>query len=127
MTEAVVNEAKMNDRVDSNMDSNIDRNGIEANKGSNGGKRVLIIEGVRDNGTKFRPSDWPERVSGMFSKFGEDHRLHYADGVKPRVVNGQRVLTVETSLQERDPDVYHTVVKFARDNNLRTREEHLLE
>lgn len=89
------------------------------------GTKVLIIEGIRNNGTKFRPSDWPERLSGMFAEFGEDHRLHYATGVSPRMLNGQKVLAVETSLQERDPVIFQTVMKFAHDNNLRTREENL--
>lgn len=96
-------------------------------EGKRQGTRVLIVEGVRDNGTTFRPSDWPERLSGMFAEFGEDHRLHYAMGVTPRVINGQRVLTVESSLQEQEPEIFQAVLKFARDNNLRTREEHLPE
>jgi hypothetical protein len=37
--------------------------------------------------------------------------------------NGQKVLAVEPSLQEQNPAVFQTVMKFAHDNNLRTREE----
>jgi hypothetical protein len=85
--------------------------------------RVLIIEGVRENGSKFRPSDWPERISSTFAVFGKDHRLHYTPGVSPRIVNGQKVLAVKPSMQERNPDVFQTIMKFARDNNLRIREE----
>ena len=86
-------------------------------------KKVLIIEGVRENGTKFRPSDWPERISSTFAGFGKDQRLRYAPGVHPRVCNGQKVLAVEPELQEQNPSVFQAVMKFARENNLRTREE----
>ena len=87
------------------------------------GRRVLIIEGIRENGSKFRPSDWPERISCTFAGFGRDQRLRYSPGVRPKVLNGQRVLVVEPALLEHNPEMFHSVMKFARDNNLRTREE----
>ena len=88
-----------------------------------GAKKVLIIEGIRENGTKFRPSDWPERISSTFAGFGKDQRLRYASGVRPRIFDGQKVLAVEADLQVQNPAVFHAVMKFARENNLRTREE----
>jgi hypothetical protein len=88
-----------------------------------GTKKVLIIEGSRENGSKFRPSDWPERISSTFAGFGKDQRLRYASGVRPRVFDGQKVLAVESDLQEQNPAVFQAVMKFARENNLRTREE----
>jgi hypothetical protein len=84
---------------------------------------LLIIEGIRENGTKFRPSDWPERISSTFAGFGKDHRLHYAPGLSPRILNGQKVLAIETAMQEKNPIIYQAVIKFARENNLRIREE----
>jgi hypothetical protein len=86
-------------------------------------KKLLIIEGIRENGTKFRPSDWPERISSTFAGFGKDQRLHYAPGVSPRVHNGQKVLAIEAALKEQNPVIYQAVIKFARENNLRIREE----
>jgi len=86
-------------------------------------KNLLIIEGIRENGTKFRPSDWPERISSAFAGFGKDHRLHYAPGLSPRIFNGQKVLAIETALQEQNPVIYQAVIKFARENDLRIREE----
>jgi hypothetical protein len=84
--------------------------------------KILIVEGIREDGTKFRPSDWPERISSIFAVFGKDQRLRYALGVQPRIFNGAKVLAVEPMLRERDPVMFETVMKFARDNNLRTRE-----
>lgn len=86
-------------------------------------KSILIIEGIRENGTRFRPSDWPERLSSTFAEFGKDQRLRYASGVCPRMFNGQKVLAVEPSLQQQNPAMFHAVMKFVNDNSLRTREE----
>lgn len=86
-------------------------------------KSLLIIEGVRENGAKFRPSDWPERLSSKFGVFGRDHRLHYDPAVYPRVLDGKKVLAVALSLQWQNPLMFKEVIKFARDNDLRIREE----
>ena len=86
-------------------------------------KKVLIIEGVCENGAKFRPSDWVERISSTFADFGKDHRLHYASVVRPRMYDGEKVLAVEPSLQDKNPIMFHIVMKFARENKLRVREE----
>ena len=86
-------------------------------------KPVLIIEGVRANGSKFRPSDWPERISSTFAVFGKDQRLRYLPGVSPRMFNGQKVLAIEPSLQWQNPTIFQAIMKFARENDLRTREE----
>lgn len=94
----------------------------DARTKASGSKSVLVIEGIRENGTKFRPSDWPERISSTFAGFGKDQRLRYAPGVQPKVMDGQKVLVIEQALQEQNPAIFQSVMKFARENNLRTRE-----
>jgi hypothetical protein len=86
-------------------------------------KSVLIIEGVRENGSKFRPSDWPERISSAIAGFGNDQRLRYSPSVRPRMVNGIKCLAVETALEQQNPSMYHHVLNFARENQLRVREQ----
>ena len=86
-------------------------------------KSLLIVESVHENGARFRPSDWPERLSSTFSVFGKDHRLHYDPAVYPRVFNGKKALAVAVSLQWQNPPIFKAVIKFARDNNLRIRDE----
>ncbi len=86
------------------------------------GTSLLIIEGVRENGAVFRPSDWSERLSSTFGEFGKDQRLHYYPGVYPRVFNGTKALALEVSLQWQNPEIFKAVIKFARDNNLRISE-----
>jgi len=79
----------------------------------------LVIESVREDGKKFRPSDWIERISANMGTFGPDHRLHYADSVKPGVVNGEKCLIVDPSLESDNPAAYQYIMSFAQSNALR--------
>jgi len=79
----------------------------------------LVIEGVREDGSRFRPSDWIERISATLATFGPDHRLRYARGVQPKVINGQKCLVVDDLLREEDPAAYEYVLAFAKANQLR--------
>ena len=42
----------------------------------------LIIQSVREDGRRFRPSDWIERLAANMGEFGADHRLHYSQAVR---------------------------------------------
>ena len=79
----------------------------------------LVIESVREDGKKFRPSDWIERISANMGTFGPDHRLHYAESVKPAVVNGEKCLIVDPSLESDNPAAYNYIMGFAQANTLR--------
>ncbi len=83
----------------------------------------LIIEGVREDGSKFRPSDWAERLSTTLAQFGADHRLHYAKGVQPIMRNGIKCLTIDIDLEADNPSAYHYIIEFSNSNNLRTHQE----
>lgn len=82
----------------------------------------IIIEGIREDGGKFRPSDWPERLSTILATFGPDHRLRYARGAQPRIIDGRKCLVVKSSLRAENPALYEFVVHFARTNRLRMHE-----
>src|SRR3569623_1690389 len=79
----------------------------------------LVIEGVSEDGSRFRPSDWIERISATLDTFGTDHRLRYARGVQPKVINGQKCLEVDNLLREEAPAAYEYVLAFAKANQLR--------
>jgi len=79
----------------------------------------LVIESVRENGQRFRPSDWIERISANMGTFGADHRLHYANSVKPAMVNGEKCLVVDQSLETENPAAFGFIMGFAKSNNLR--------
>lgn len=83
----------------------------------------LFVESVVEDGRKFRPSDWIERISTTLASFGPDHRLHYSENVKPGMVNGEKCLVVDQSLQDTNPAAYEYIMSFVKSNRLRTREE----
>jgi hypothetical protein len=82
----------------------------------------LIIEGVREDGSRFRPSDWIERISATLATFGPDHRLRYARSVQPKIINGKKCLVLDASLREENPSAYDYVLAFAKANQLRIQE-----
>ncbi len=81
-------------------------------------RETLIIEGVRDDGSRLRPGDWVERISSMVAEFGPDHRLHYSAHVHPAIVDGRKCLVVEPVLREKNPELYQYILGFARRNRL---------
>lgn len=82
----------------------------------------LIIEGIREDGSRFRPSDWIERISATLATFGPDHRLRYARHVQPTIINGQKCLVLDVSLRDENPAAYEYVLAFAKANQLRIQE-----
>jgi hypothetical protein len=79
----------------------------------------LVISGVQENGKKFRPSDWIERLSSTLASFQVDNRLRYSPGVQPCMIDGEYCLVVARQLEAVDPAAYAYVMDFARANRLR--------
>ncbi len=92
----------------------------------NAGNNQIIIEGVCQDGRKFRPSDWVERISSALASFGPDHKLRYSEHVQPCIINGARCLIVSRGLSLNDPEAFSFILQFARKNQLRIQEEHLI-
>ena len=78
-----------------------------------------VIDGVMEDGRRFRPSDWVERISTALASFGPDHRLRYAQGVRPCFIAGRKCLVVEKDLETNDPAALEYVRGFAQANGLR--------
>lgn len=83
----------------------------------------LVIESINEDGSKFRPSDWVERISTSLASFGRDHRLHYSKTAQPGVINGEKCLVVDKALYEKDPAAFEYIIGFAKANRLRVHEE----
>ena len=79
----------------------------------------LIISSVLENGKKFRPSDWIERLSSTLASFHVDHRLRYSQGVQPCMIDGEPCLVVARWLETTDRMAYDFILDFARSNQLR--------
>ncbi len=83
--------------------------------------KKIIIEGVTESGETFRPSDWAERMSG---KAGRTHhrRLVYSPMLQPTYKDGRKCVILDEALRTSNPDLYHTVLAFAKANRLKIHE-----
>ena len=82
----------------------------------------LVVESVGEDGRRFRPSDWIERISTILAKFDADHRLVYSASVRPQIISGEKCLVIDRTLQQTNPDAYEYVINFVESNRLRTHE-----
>jgi hypothetical protein len=79
----------------------------------------FVIVGVTQNGKKFRPSDWADRLCGIMSAFGADHRMTYSPYVRPGCnLKGDKTVVVDARIHDIEPLAYHFLVNFAKDNDL---------
>lgn len=77
-----------------------------------------IIKGVTEDGRKFRPSDWIDRISSMCASFGEAHRLVYSEFLHPELFEGQKCLMIDTELEIKNPNMFNYVMNFVKSNGL---------
>ena len=82
----------------------------------------FVIQGVTLDGKPFRPSDWAERLCGVMSAFGGDHRMQYSPYVHPVTASGVRCVVVDLRLEELEPMAYRFLLGFAKENELKTRD-----
>src|SRR5256885_3845148 len=82
----------------------------------------FVIQGVTLDGNAFRPSDWAERLCGVMSAFGGDHRMQYSPYVHPVTASGVRCVVVDVRLEEIEPMAYRFLLAFAKDNDLKVRD-----
>jgi hypothetical protein len=78
----------------------------------------IVIRGVTLKGRTFRPSDWADRLAGLVSEMGTDHRLNYGPYVQPVTRAGVRCVVISRSMEQRDGPMFRFMLDFARDNNL---------
>ncbi|MDH4133191.1 MAG: DUF3579 domain-containing protein [Gammaproteobacteria bacterium] len=98
----------------------------------------LIVEGMTEDGRKFRPSDWAERLIDTATTYGTDRRSQHGirNGAGDRrrrqlaflqvqVIDGKKCLIVDIKLREANPAAYAFVMEFAETNRLCRRESGL--
>ena len=78
----------------------------------------IIIEGVTESGETFRPSDWAERMSGKLSTFRK-RRIHYSPMLQPSIKDGHKCVVLDPNLKQSNPDLYDSIMKFAKTNKLK--------
>lgn len=88
--------------------------------------RQFIIHGVTQDGHRFRPSDWAERLAGVMAPFrppgAAGNHLTYSPYVVPVLLEGERCVVVDERLRMLEPLAWKFVLDFARDNKLKTSE-----
>ena len=77
----------------------------------------LIIEGITVSGSKFRPSDWVERICGMLAGF-KRHKVTYSNYLRPLVYKNVNCVAVKKQLEGDLPDIFAFIMQFATDNKL---------
>jgi len=77
-----------------------------------------IIQSVTEDGRKFRPSDWIDRISSMAATYGTSHRLVFSDLLHPELYEGQKCLIIDTSLETENPGMFEYVMNFVKTNKL---------
>ena len=81
----------------------------------------FVIIGLTQDGKKFRPSDWADRLCGVMSAFGADNRMKYSPYVRPGcTLTGVSTVVVDGKLHAIEPLAYKFLGNFAKDNNLQT-------
>ena len=84
--------------------------------------KKIIIEGVTEEGQQFRPSDWAERMSGSLCTF-RSHRVVYSPLLQPMVKGGNKCVLVDPALKDSNPELYQSIMDFAKTNKLKIDEE----
>jgi hypothetical protein len=82
----------------------------------------IVIQGLTHSGREFRPSDWAERLSGILSTFGSDHKMSYHPYVRPIVMEGIRCVAIDKKLEGINPRVFGFLMSFAKDNDLQVKD-----
>lgn len=78
----------------------------------------LVIVGRTQDGKKFRPSDWAERLCGVMSAFGTEKRMRYSPYVSPGEWEGDKCVFIDGILYDLSPIAYRFLANFAKDNDL---------
>ena len=81
--------------------------------------KKIVIEGITEQGLPFRPSDWAERMSGTMASF-KNSRILYSPLLQPSVNHdGYKCVILDPKLKETSPQVYQSILDFAKANHLK--------
>jgi len=78
----------------------------------------LVINGVTQDGKKFRPSDWAQRLTTAVATCGPGRRIIFHPKVRMATIEGINCVVIDTALEDEDPMLFEFLVKFGEENNL---------
>lgn len=80
-----------------------------------------LVFGFNQDGIKFRPSDWMERIASLYGCYSQNNRLCYNKYLMPIRYEGQRCLFISDKLEHENPKAYRHVMEMVQSNQLQTR------
>ena len=80
-------------------------------------QHAWLIQGVNEEGIRFRPSDWAERLSSLIATF-EGGRMQYSALLYPVMINGIKCLHLDERLLTTEPGIHMQVMEFVTTNQL---------
>lgn len=78
----------------------------------------VIIRGLTQDGGKFRPSDWAERLCGAVASYGPGRRIIFHPNVRLASIDGVKSVVIDAVLEQNDEMLFEFLIAFADDNNL---------
>ena len=85
--------------------------------------KKVIIQGITQDGGKFRPSDWAERLCGAVASYDRKRRIIFHPKVKLASHEGVKCVVVDASLEEEDAMLFNFLMNFAEENKLQLLED----
>lgn len=84
--------------------------------------KKIIIKGVTQDGRKFRPSDWAQRLTNAIASYGPGRRVRNHPKVYLATMEGVDCVVLDASLENDEPMLYGFLINFARSNHLQMME-----
>jgi len=81
--------------------------------------RYILIKGITEDGKRFRPSDWAERLATAVGHCGADRRLRFHPHVRIANIDGEKCVVVNAALEDKEPLLFEFLLRFAKSNQLR--------
>jgi hypothetical protein len=78
----------------------------------------VILHGLTQEGRKFRPSDWAERLCGAVASYDKNRRITFHPCVALASIDGIKCVVIDASLEQDDEMLFGFLIDFATENNL---------
>ncbi|MCX4187554.1 DUF3579 domain-containing protein [Methylophaga sp. OBS4] len=78
----------------------------------------VIIKGLTQDGGKFRPSDWAERLCGAVASYGPGRRIIFHPHVRLASIDSVKCVVIDAILEQKDEMLFEFLTDFAKENNL---------
>lgn len=81
-------------------------------------RKYVIIQGLTRDGSRFRPSDWAERLCGLLATMDRRQRVVYSPMLVPFSYDGVKSVAVDLALEQQNQALFNQIMRFADSNQL---------